>query len=403
MPTPAEVESGGPELSSSALVVGGGIGGLSAARALRSAGWRVKVLERAERLDPLGAGITLWPNAVRALDVLTVSLPPGISTSGPGGLRTSSGRWLSRSDPSGYSARYGAPMVAVHRGALQRALLESLPAATVRTGVRVTGIDQDDTGVTVEHSAGRSRAAVVVLADGLASGTRHVVTGATTEPRYAGYTAWRGVTDGAAAEMGVMGTTESWGRGQRFGLVPLTDGRTYWFATANAPERQHAPDGEHAEVLRRFASWHAPIGQVVTDTSAPSVLRHDIYDLRPGLRTFVRGRIVLLGDAAHAMTPNLGQGACQALEDSATLGALLRPGVDPRPALARYNSLRRPRTQSISRNSRRIGTVGQLSSRGLTTARDVALRLTPDKATEHQLTITLDWRPPESSIRPDDS
>ena len=114
----------------------------------------------------------------------------------------------------------------------------------------------------------------------------------------------------------MLGTTESWGCGQRFGLVPLADGPTYWFATANAPEHQHAPDGEHTEVLRRFAGWHAPIDQVVTGTAARSVLRHDVYDLRPGLRTFLRGRVVLLGDAAHAMTPNLGQGACQALEDS---------------------------------------------------------------------------------------
>lgn len=395
----ASAEVGGADLgsSSAALVVGGGIGGLSAACALRSAGWRVRVLEHAGRLEPLGAGITLWPNAVQALNVLGVRLPAGVSRPGPGGLRTSNGRWLSRSDTSGYTARYGAPLTAVHRGDLQQALLEALPLATVATGAHVTGINQDDTGVTVEHSGGRSRAAVVVLADGLASATRHFVTGATTHPRYAGYTAWRGVTDGDAGELGVVGTTESWGRGQRFGLVPLEDGRTYWFATANAPEHQRAPHSEHAEVLRRFADWHAPIEQVITDTAVRSVLRHDVYDLRPGLRTFVRGRVVLLGDAAHAMTPNLGQGACQALEDSATLGALLRPGLDPGSALTRYDSLRRPRTQSISRKSGHIGTVGQLSGRSITTARDIVLRLTPDRATEHQLTSTLSWRPPASS------
>ena len=395
MPASAEVEGAGS--SSIALVVGGGIGGLSAACALRLAGWQVRLLEHAERLEPLGAGITLWPNAMHALNVLGVRLAAGGSRPGPGGLRTSSGRWLSRSDSSGYAARYGAPLTAVHRGDLQQALLEALPPATVTTGVHVIGIDQDDMGVTVEHSGGRSRAAVVVLADGLASGTRHFVTGAMTEPRYAGYTAWRGVTDGDAAELGVVGTTESWGSGQRFGLVPLADGRTYWFATANAPQRQRAPDSEHAEMLRRFAGWHAPIEQVIADTEARSVLRHDVYDLRPGLRTFVRGRVVLLGDAAHAMTPNLGQGACQALEDSATLGALLRPGVDLGLALTRYDSLRRPRTGSISRKSRRIGIVGQLRGRRITTARDVVLRLTPDKVTEYQLANTLSWRPPACS------
>ena len=160
------------------------------------------------------------------------------------------------------------------------------------------------------------------------------------------------------------------------------------------PEHQRADDSEHAEVLRRFADWHAPIGDVLADTVVRGGLRHDVYDLRPGLRTFVRGRVVLLGDAAHAMTPNLGQGACQALEDSATLGALLRPEVAPGPALVRYDALRRPRAQSISRRSRQVGTVGQLSGRTSTTARDIMLRLTPSTAAEAQLTSILGWRPP---------
>lgn len=254
MPPTVEVTREDSGSSPAALVVGAGIGGLSAARALWCGGWQVQVLEQAQRLDPVGAGITLWPNAVRALDILGVELRDQASRPGSSGLRSSTGRWLSCTDTADYPGRYGAPLIAVHRADLQQALLAVLPADTVTTGTRVSAVRQDATGVTVEHSAGHSRAAVVVLADGLASATHHLVTGSATRPRYAGYTAWRGVTESDADLPELLGTTERWGRGQRFGIVPLADGRTYWFATANTPQRQHASGGRTASTSRCCAA-----------------------------------------------------------------------------------------------------------------------------------------------------
>jgi len=204
----------------SALVVGGGIGGLAAARALQLAGWTVRVLEQAARLEPLGAGISLWPNGVHALNLLDVPLPAKSSPAGPGGLRGRDGRWLSRTDSATYPARYGAPLLAVHRAGLQHALLASLSPDTVVTGARVTGLEPRPDGVLVRHDGGARRAELVVLADGLASPTRHLVTGRRPRARYAGYTAWRGVTSSDASLPQFSGATESWGRGERFGLGP---------------------------------------------------------------------------------------------------------------------------------------------------------------------------------------
>ena len=383
--------AGAAEDGRAAAVVGGGIGGLAAARALQQAGWTVQVLERADRLDPVGAGISLWPNAVHALRALDIPLPVPATDPSVGGIRTARGQWLSRTRPAALPARYGAPLIAVHRAQLQQALLASLRPGTVVTGAHVNGVHHRPGDVRVEHTRGTSHADLVVLADGLASQTRHLVTGPRPRARYAGYTAWRGLTRPGADVPDVSAASESWGRGQRFGIVPLADGRIYWFATANAPQGEHAGAGEHAEVLRRFATWHPPISQVLHVTDPSRVLRHDVFDLRPHPTRFVHGRLVLLGDAAHAMTPNLGQGACQALEDAATLGVLAGPDADLDTALARYDALRRSRTRSISTRSRQLGRLGQLH---LTAARDLLMRATPTGVVDRQLESTLNWRGP---------
>lgn len=377
-----------------AVVVGGGIGGLSAARALQQGGWSVQVLEQAARLDPVGAGISLWPNAMLALDALEVALPVMTTELGTGGICTQRGRWLSRTDPATFPARYGAPLFAVHREQLQQALLASMRPDTVMIGVQVSHVDQQPGSATVHHSRGAHHAELVVLADGLASPTRHLVTGTRPRARYAGYTAWRGIASPSRDLAAPAGASESWGRGQRFGIVPLADGRTYWFATANTAEGQRAPAGERAEVLRRFIGWHEPIQQLLAATDPSAVLRHDVYDLRPDPTSYVRGRLVLLGDAAHAMTPNLGQGACHALEDAATLGALLTPGADIEAALGRYDALRRPRAQLIARRSRLLGRVGQLCGRVTSTARDLLVAATPATVADRGLAGTLAWQPP---------
>ncbi|MFE9579076.1 FAD-dependent monooxygenase [Nocardia sp. NPDC006044] len=364
-----------------AVIVGGGIGGLATAIAFTLRGWEIEVLERSTRIEEVGAGISLWPNALRALAALGLdeTVRGRAREEDSAGIRDRKGRWLSRTDTEAIRVHYGSPVM-MHRADLLDILRRAVPEGAVRTGISVTAVQPDGT---VVHSAGTSAGDVVVGADGIHSVVRRAVCGA-IEPRYSGYTAWRTVIT-PTEPVGEMG--ESWGSGQRFGYSTLPDGRVYCFATADMAAG--TPGGGLDELRARFGSWHDPIPALLAAVGETAILKHDLYDLPP-LKTFVAGRIALLGDAAHAMTPNLGQGACQALEDAVVLAHVATRGGD----LTDYDSQRRPRTQMIVKRSRLIGAVGQLSSPMAVLARNALLRLTPSSTQFKSLAPVLDWESP---------
>ena len=185
----------------------------------------------------------------------------------------------------------------------------------------------------------------------------------------------------------------SWGRGTEFGVMPLVDGRTYWYAAANADEAQRNPD-ELEELRRRFGTWHEPIPAVLAHTPPQAVLRHDIYRL-PELDRYYRGSVVLLGDAAHAMTPNLGQGGGQALEDAIVLAAAVSRTRDVPTALADYDDQRRGRTQAMSRAATRQLRFGQqLHAPVAVAVRNTAVALTPDRVALLAIARYGKWLPP---------
>jgi 2-polyprenyl-6-methoxyphenol hydroxylase-like FAD-dependent oxidoreductase len=376
-----------------AVVVGAGIGGLTAAIALRRAGWNVMVLEQAERIEPVGAGITLFANAQAVLQVLgLLEAARAIGTAPPmanAGLREPSGRWLTRLDQAAMP-----PLLVLHRADLHRMLLAAMPEGSVQTGQRVEGVsdDNDGLGVLVASAAGTvaPAAGLIVAADGLRSVVRSVLFPGQPGPRYSGYTSWRGVTAGPVTLP--EGGSETWGRGQRFGLVPMADGRVYWYATGNEAPGRAFPD-EHAEVRRRFGGWHPPIAEVLAATPAGAVLHHDIYWLPP-LPRFTVGRVALLGDAAHAMTPDLGQGACQAIEDAVVLAACLSRAKDLTVALDSYDAQRRPRAQAVARAARRVGRVAQLHGRAAVGLRTLTMRAAPAGASQRMVKRLTSWTPP---------
>jgi 2-polyprenyl-6-methoxyphenol hydroxylase-like FAD-dependent oxidoreductase len=262
-------------------------------------------------------------------------------------------------------------------------VLDRVPPSSLVPGVEITRVDADGT---IAHSGGEERADLVVGADGVRSTVRRLVWPDARPPRYAGYTAWRWI---ASSTGRVDGGGETWGAGTRFGRAPLPDHRVYCYATANTPEGATSPDGDVAELRARFGGWHDPIPALVEAAAGSEVLRRDLYEL-PDLASFTRGKVVLVGDAAHAMTPNLGQGACQALEDAATLAGTPDD-------LARYDRERRPRTQEIVKRSRQMGAMGQWSWRPAVALRDRLLPLVPGNAALRMLDPVLAW--PRASDR----
>ncbi|MCZ7374567.1 FAD-dependent oxidoreductase [Micromonospora sp. WMMC250] len=382
---------------SHAVIVGGGIGGLSAALALHRHGWRVTVLERAAELREVGAGLSLMANAVRGLDAL--GLGPALRDGGhgeaPGGIRDRHGRWLSRVDATEMVRQLGTTALGVHRATLHRTLREALPASSLHTDAAVehveSGPDHADVRYQGPDGPHTLRADLVVGADGLRSRVRAQLWPRHPGPVYAGSTAWR-----AAIEFpDPVPAAITWGPGAEFGMVPIGDGQLYWYAALNAPPGGHAPD-ELAALRERFGDWHDPIPALMAATPPGVVLRNDIHHLAVPLPTYVRGRVALLGDAAHAMTPNLGQGAGQAIEDAVVLGAACAAGATAVPAaLAAYDEQRRPRSQAVARASFVAGRFGQQLRNPIAVAmRDNALRLTPARAALRSMARYADWRPP---------
>lgn len=359
------------------VVVGAGIGGLAASIALRRAGHEVRTLERADELREAGHGITLWSNAMRVLRRLDCAsrVLAVASALERGELRSSDGRVLVVTPVGAVSRALGEPSVALSRTDLQEALSSALPEGAIELNSRCTAVETRGDRALVKLENGRELSAdVVVGADGINSVVRAALHGASA-PSYAGYSCWRALANFEHAALPAGQAFESWGPGARFGAVSIGRGRVYWFCSHNAPPGQRDDDVTHA-LLARFAGWHAPIRSLIEATSPAAIQRLDILE-RPVRQPWWRGRVVLLGDSAHAMTPNLGQGACLAIEDALTLANVFDAEANVEAALAAYERARFTRAAKLAGASRRLGWIGQLNSPLLCATRNACMRLTP--------------------------
>jgi 2-polyprenyl-6-methoxyphenol hydroxylase-like FAD-dependent oxidoreductase len=350
----------------STIVVGGGIGGLSLAHELSRLGLSVVVLERAAKLTTVGAGIIMNPNAMAVLEANGLA-PCVRARSAPYLARDTydhRGRRLATRD---YRPLYAEGRLAIgalcHRAHLYECLFDGLPAGTVHLDTRIASLHTGTDGVRVETESGRTFSGDVLIgADGIHSTVRAQLFGL-SEPVYLGYRSHRFVV---ANRDGLEHFTEFLGRGQRIGLVPIGSGQLYVWTTFNSPRESRAWALESVETLSSlFGEFtdprvrHAFAGLESID----GVVCTDIEEVHQA--AWARGPVALLGDAAHALTPNMGQGAGMAMEDAAVLAEELsrvaRQEADVPTALDAYVARRRWRVDTIVRLSRQIGQEGQLT------------------------------------------
>jgi FAD-dependent urate hydroxylase len=332
------------------VVIGAGIGGLTTGIALRQAGFKVEIYDKVRSLRPIGAGISLWSNGVKVLNRLGL----GTQIARIGGqmdrmqYRSRSGEILNDISLQPLIETVGQRPYPVARTDLQQILLHAYGDA-IYLGTRCIGVESDERGVTALFEDGtQTRGDLLVAADGIHSGLREYVLGEVHPPHYRGYVNWNGLVYAS----NVLAPPQTWviyvGNNQRASLMPVAGDRLYFFFDVPLPPGTTAePEQYRAELSQYFAGWAAPIQHLIGQLDPKSVARLEIRDVGP-IDRLVRGRVALLGDAAHATCPDLGQGGCQAMEDGLMLAQYLQTtNIGVGDALKRYEADRKARTSAI--------------------------------------------------------
>ncbi|HEY8401634.1 MAG TPA: FAD-dependent monooxygenase [Cytophagaceae bacterium] len=369
------------------IILGGGIAGLTTAIALNKIGIEASIYEKAPQVRAVGAGLVLGANAVMILQKLGIAediLQAGKILSRLC-ILDEFGKVITETDSIRVSKKYGTDNFAIHRVDLHMVLQKYIEGSKIVTGKECIRVAETDNGVTVHFADGTTEQAdFLVAADGIHSNIRKQFLPSSL-PRYAGYTCWRAVIDREPAGFDNMMFSETWGRNGRFGIVPLANNKIYWFACVNsAPDKQSNKTNSIRILKDSFSKYHSPINEIIDLTRQEEILWGDIIDLKP-IKQFAFGKTVLIGDAAHATTPNMGQGACQAIEDAYILASCFTQEKNIHKAFRLFESKRIQRTTTIVNRSWSLGKIAQWENPLACKIRNSLIRAIPASYNEKQM------------------
>ena len=366
-------------------IIGGGIGGLTTALALQKNNLDVTIYESAPEIKPVGAGIIMANNAMQVFDKLGIRHKienaghkiSNIKITDPQ-LKTLSDVQLNK-----FESKYGVQNVAIHRGDLQLILAEEIGFENIQISKRLTKVEKnEDYKITFEDGT-ITNADVVIGADGIKSAVRNQILNIGTL-RDSGQKCWRGVADMDWARKYNHQAHEAWGKGRRFGFVRINDQKVYWYAVVN--ENLVKNPNNLAEL---FTDFNKDVVRMISETPKENIFVSDIIDLEP-ISQWQKDRVCLIGDAAHATTPNMGQGACQAIEDAYVLGKLFGEGKTVEEVFTQYENSRMKKAHYIVNTSAAIGKVSHYENALAIWIRNTLVKATPNSVNEKQMEKVFD-------------
>ncbi|PCJ98357.1 MAG: monooxygenase [Flavobacteriaceae bacterium] len=363
-------------------IIGAGIGGLTTAIALEQKGFKTRIFEQAENIKPIGAGIILASNAMQVYEKL--GLRKAIEENGNSisslNITNASLKPLSKMDLSYFENKFKVKNVAIHRGVLQQILIEKLSDSTINLNHKLNKVLENTNGHSLEFQNGEKiQSSTLLGADGLNSIVRQNLF-FNNNIRKANQICWRGITKYSLPQKYQNELNEAWGKSERFGFVQIANNKVYWYALKSF--KKNKEEFNLNKIEDYFCKYDSIIKDIISSTKKEQINTAEISDLAP-INNWHKENVCLIGDAAHATTPNMGQGACQAIEDAYVLSECLSK-YDLNKAFKEFQKLRLPKAHQVVKASWIIGKMAHLSNPILIGIRNQIIRLTPSSINRKQ-------------------